>query len=48
MAVKIPRNTPIKVKIGNLNTKYLSIYFPPKVRIVIIAAICSAMEEYLP
>lgn len=48
MDVKIPRNTPKSVKIGNLNTKYLSKYLPPKVRIVIIAAICNAMDEYLP
>lgn len=39
MEVKIPRKTPTKVNRGNLKTKYLSKNFPPKVRIVIIAAI---------
>lgn len=48
MDVNIPRNTPTSVKIGNLNAKTLSKDLPPKVRMVIMAAICNAMDEYLP
>ncbi len=39
MEVKIPRNTPVSVKTGNLKTNNLSKYLPPNVRIVIMAAI---------